>query len=271
MEYGTYEARIAKAIVDEMIARGVSGGGGGGGGGGDASATNQQTQITRLEEIRSRLDDLKTYTDGLEGYTDQLEGFSLIIRDRLPTALSASGNLKTAIAESLPGGENFLGAVGGRTTLIQTSFIRPADTTVYAVGDSISNSTTSPSIITFANAARVSGGSGVIVGARLAKSTNVITNANFRLWLYTATSSNTNDNAALSLTWANRADTIGYIDFSSPVQGTDYAEFIGFFPNSQYAFKSASGISIFGKLQALGAYTPGNAEQFFLEISVLQD
>ena len=149
---------------------------------------------------------------------------------------NANGNLKTAIAESLPAGESFLGAIGGRTTTVQSSFTRPADTTAYAIGDSVSDSTTAPSIITFANAARVAAGSGIVVGARLAKSTNVITNASFRLWLFTATSANTNDNAALSLPWANRTSVLGYIDFSSPIQCTDYTEFTGFFPYSQYAF-----------------------------------
>src|SRR5262245_43124828 len=40
-------------------------------------------------------------------------------------------------------GENHLGEVGGRTVAITASYTRPADTTTYAAGDAVSNSTSS--------------------------------------------------------------------------------------------------------------------------------
>lgn len=224
-DYGSRERALARAIVDEMVARGVGGGDESGGG-----------------------------------------------NVNIAQPVNTNGNVKTAIAESLPAGENFLGVIGGRTALVQTSFARPADTTAYAVGDAVMNSTSAPSLITFPNAARIAAGSGIIVGARLAKSSNVITNATFRLWLYTgAPTTIPNDNAPFGQAWANRTVRLGYIDFTAPIQGSDCASYFGSFTNSQLAYKLPSGTAINGILQALGAYSPASGEQFFLELSCLQD
>lgn len=67
-QYGQRERDLAKAIADEIGP--ISGGGGGGGG--DASAANQLTEIASLESIR----------------------------DRLPSALDGSGNLKVALPDA---------------------------------------------------------------------------------------------------------------------------------------------------------------------------
>ncbi|MGL5922137.1 hypothetical protein [Chroococcidiopsis sp.] len=207
VDYSSREQALAKAIVDEMIERGVNSGGGGGGGSGDAIAS----------------------------------------------------------------GENFIGSVGGKTTLVQATLTRPADTTVYAANDAITNSTSTPQPINFASSARIDAGSGVVVGARLTKNNNNLTNASFRLWLYAGVPGVPNDNATFAQQWADRTVRLGYIDFTSPIQGADCVSFIGAFPNNQYAFKLNGGTSLFGILQALAAYGPASGEQFFIELAILQD
>lgn len=172
---------------------------------------------------------------------------------------------------AIAAGENFIGAVGGRTIEVQTSFTRPLDTTAYAAGDAVSDSTSTPSSFAFANAARVAAGSGVIVAAKLTKNSTATAGASFRLWIFESAPTYVNDNAAMAILWANRAVRRGYIDFSSPVVGSDCCEYYGS-PNQQMTFKLGNGVtSLYFLLQATGAYTPASGEQFSAEISILQD
>ena len=147
-------------------------------------------------------------------------------------------------------------------------FTRPSDTTAYAAGDAVANSTTAPAAIVFAvqgDIARL----GRVVGARLTKSNTNLTNAAFRLWLFSAAPAPTNDNAALALTFATAGSRLGYIDFATGVAGSDCAVFVGALPNSQpislVAAQDAAD-TVWGLLEARGAYTPASAEQFHVAL-----
>lgn len=190
----------------------------------------------------------------------------------MPASLSINGGLKVAINESLPGGENFVGVVGGKTVRAIATFNRPADTIAYTAGDGVSNSITAGAAIEFVNAARVVGGSGLVIAGKLIKSSTTTTNASFRLWLYTANPGVIpSDNAPFAINNINRVIRIGYIDFTSFVAGGDCAESYANPSVSQLAFKLAAGTSLFGILQAMGSYTPTSGEQFYLDLSILQD
>lgn len=101
------------------------------------------------------------------------------------------------------------GNVGGYTTVASGSFTRPNDTTAYATNDAVTNSTSNATAITFANAARVAAGSGVILSARLVKSApssspGGAAASGFRLWLYgSMPASVTADNAAFQIAAAD--------------------------------------------------------------------
>lgn len=89
-------------------------------------------------------------------------------------------------------------AVPPASAVPTASFTRPADTTAYAVGDLIANSTTAGSVVPMQlECARRKGGSGQIVRLRLKKSTASLTNASFRVHLYRTAPTPTNgDNGA---------------------------------------------------------------------------
>jgi hypothetical protein len=94
------------------------------------------------------------------------------------------------------------------------------------------------------------------------------------LWLFRASVTPPNDNAAYSLAWADRANRLGYIDFTSWVAGTDCAEAVGALSggNEQpFDLSSGDGSSLFGILQATAGYTPASGEQFVVELSIIQD
>jgi hypothetical protein len=151
---------------------------------------------------------------------------------------------------------------------VAVTLTRPADTTAYAAKDAVSDSTSAPTVLTFADLARVNAGSGYIVKARLM--TNQSTNtARFRLHLYHTTPTAINDNAAHTLLWANRANHIGYVDFAAAQTegtGSDAA-------NSQndtvrMPFVCASGSrAVYGLLETLDAFTPASGQVIYIELT----
>lgn len=170
-------------------------------------------------------------------------------------------------------GENHIGEVGGRTRLITTNFTRVADTNVYASGDLIANNVTAASVVvmTFANASRITAGSGSIRRAKLKKSGTSITNASFRLHLYAAAPGlpTNGDNGA----WLTAESSyLGAFDFSLDKVFTDASEGFGM-PSvgNEINFQLASGSSIFGYLEARAAYTPISAEVFTPTLEIYQD
>jgi hypothetical protein len=181
-----------------------------------------------------------------------------------PLAVGVTG----ALASTLAASEAHIGEVGGNTAVVQAEFTRPADTTAYTAKDAVANSTSAPMVLTFANLARVTGGSGYITKARLM--TNQSTNATrFRLHLYHTAPTAINDNAAWTLLWANRANRVGFIDFDSlqtEGSGSDAANALN--STVRLAFKCAVGSrALYGLLETLGAFTPASGQVFFLELS----
>lgn len=152
---------------------------------------------------------------------------------------------------------------------------RPGDTTAYAFGDLVANSTTAASVtaIVITSAARGTDVAGRITGATLDKSGTGITNALFRAHIFGANpvaSAPTNgDNGAFAP--ANRAGYFGYIDFTLTVfafgDGVRACGTIGV--GSYMNFTPLSGTAnLNALLECRGAYTPGNAEVFTLTLQV---
>ncbi|MCI0391681.1 MAG: hypothetical protein MOB07_23295 [Acidobacteria bacterium] len=176
----------------------------------------------------------------------------------------------------LPAGEIHLGEVGGKTVIVTTSYTRPADTTTYAAGDAVSNSTSAPAQLTFDGAGRVTDGSGVILGAVLTDSGNQALKGQFELYLFSASSTPDNDNALFTPSDSDMNNLIGVIPFNiwyvgdatagaggnavAPVQGLSIP------------FKCASGTNdIFGQVVVRNAYVPLSAEIFTFRLLIAQD
>jgi hypothetical protein len=147
---------------------------------------------------------------------------------------------------------------------------------VYASGDIVANNATPGSVTpwTFSNAARITAGPGVVRSARMRKSTTSLTNAAFRLHLYTASPTVTNgDNGVFLTVGAGATPTwIGSIDF---LQANFYAfsdgaacSGIPTVISGGLHFELASGKAIYGLLEARAAYTPGAGEVVVLTVNV---
>jgi hypothetical protein len=163
------------------------------------------------------------------------------------------------------------------TQAASSTITRPGDTTAYASGDLVANSVTAGSVanLQFTTLARISGGSGVIVGAQIQKSTNTTTNAAFRLHLFNTapTYTSAGDNSAMTtVVVASAKGYLGYIDISAMVGFSDVAWGSGAPDNSRGGIPYvATAQIIYGLLEARGAYTPGNAEVFTITLDALQD
>ena len=152
------------------------------------------------------------------------------------------------------------------------NFTRPADTTAYASGDLVANSTTAGSVVAMTlTVARVAAGSLMIRRLKLGKSTTSVTNASFRVHLFRAAPSTvTNgDNGAFSV--SGRADYVGAYDVTVDRAFTDGAVGFGLpVVGSDMTVALASGTSLFALIEARAAYTPGNAEVFYLTLDTIQ-
>lgn len=159
---------------------------------------------------------------------------------------------------------------------VSANFTRPADTTAYASGDLVANSTTAGSVAALSWTATlahttVGNAAFLIRRARLKKSTTGVTNAAFRLHLYgtdpAASSGIANgDNGAFSV---NDATYLGYIDFGSMIAHRDCAMMLSTpSAGAEIAHAFATGTTLYGLLEARGAYTPGNAETFTVSLEL---
>jgi hypothetical protein len=169
----------------------------------------------------------------------------------------------------LAAGETHIGAVGGHMARVAANFTRLNNTTVYAVGQLVANSTTAGSVVPLSFAiARATGAGGMIRRARIRKSGTSVTNASFRLHLYSASPTPSNGDGGAWLT--NQANNyVGSLDVTLDKVFTDGAAGNGT-PNtgSEVNFTADT---YYGLLEARGAYTPAANEQFTVELEVLQN
>jgi hypothetical protein len=161
-------------------------------------------------------------------------------------------------------------APGGLQTLAATAFNRPADTTAYASGDLVANSTTAGSVtgLVFPLAVRAAGEAVRVERLRLRKSGAVLTNASFRVYLFRALPTlSVGDNAALNASSVLAMDDVqylsGWFDVTMDRSATAGARGAGL-PNSGsgITLSPASGTSLYGLIEATAAYTPASGETF---------
>jgi hypothetical protein len=147
---------------------------------------------------------------------------------------------------------------------ISATVTRPADTTAYASGDLVANSTTAGSVtpLSFTDFARAGAGAKVR-RVRIDASKADITNASFRVHLYTSSPTVANgDNGAISSTasgWVGSVDvTVGQL-FSNGASGAATTEI------------NAKATTLYGLIEARGAYTPASGGTFTVTLEVEQN
>ena len=157
--------------------------------------------------------------------------------------------------------------------LISTSvaaFTRPNDTTAYASGDLVANSTTAGSVVPLAFPIwRTGQGQTIIQRMRIAKSSTTTSAAAFRLHLYEQTPIPTNGDNGV---WASdkAASYLGNIDIAAFFAFTDGAAAFGSAPaGSELRLRLSSGTTLYGLMEARAGYTPAANEIFTVTLECL--
>jgi len=160
---------------------------------------------------------------------------------------------------------------GGITAVVSASFQRPANTTAYASGDLVADSTVAGSVAPMQLAiARLDGGSGILRRLRLYKSGTNLTSAAFRVHLFSSAPAVVNgDNGAFSsngvASYIGRADITLDQAFTDGAWGSTDSTF------GDMQIKLDAGQVVYALIEARAAYTPISAEVFTLRAEVLQD
>jgi hypothetical protein len=161
--------------------------------------------------------------------------------------------------------------VGNTTVNVASSITRSANTTAYATGQLVANTTSAGSVTPLAlTAARVSGGSGVIRKVRLLKASTSLSNASFRIHFFNSPPTvGAGDGSTLTLTGVNYY--LGSADVTMDRAFTDGAWGAADLSFTDISFKLASGQTVYAFIEASAAYVPASAEVFTLFADILQD
>ncbi len=157
-----------------------------------------------------------------------------------------------------------------------SSFTRPANVTAYAANNLIANSTTAGSVVplSWSLGQNHIPGPFTIKRATIQKTTTTITGFKFILNLYTASPTVANgDGGAYSSTLS--ANYIGQITCDgSAAPGAIFSDGAvaqgAAADGAELNCRLPSGTSIFGLLQATGAYTPGSAEVITVTLDLIE-
>lgn len=200
--------------------------------------------------------------DKYDNYQSEMEG--LVDRSRAKVDLDYSENTPFPVR-------------AGPGRIVKGSLIRLTGDKAYAGGMSISNA--AGTMVTFENVGRAvagAGASGVILGSKLTKNSQVVNNASFRIWLYQinfATSLNPagEDGGQLQIRWKRRDNRIGFLDFLDFTMGFDCAEAYSYVGQGQSILFSTPTNNLYGLVQTLTPYQAISEEQFDFYLHVSSD
>lgn len=151
------------------------------------------------------------------------------------------------------------------------NFTRPADTTAYASGDLIANSTTAGSVVPLSWAVTANVHGPVYVRrAAITKTTNVTANASFRVHLYVNSPTVTNGDNGVWL--STLSGYMGSFDVTVGKAFSDPGAFgvggLATGEGNEIAIPATKDMTIYGLLEARAAYSPGSGEIFTVNLEV---
>ena len=229
------------------------------------TATSDSTAQTRLGDLTEAAPASDTASSGLNGRLQRIAQRLTSLIALLPTSLgqkTAANSLAVTVASD----QSAL-TVGGISKVIDATLTRPNDTTAYAADDEISSSTSAPTILTLANCARSTGGSGYIHGAVLVTSGVMATN--LEVHLYDTSSTPNNDNAAFSPSDAESGTVVAVIPFNSYFGTPNNRIFVS--SPILAPFTTSDSANLFARIVTRSAFTPIAQETFKLRLRVSQD
>ena len=140
---------------------------------------------------------------------------------------------------------------------VSVDVTRPANTTAYAINDCLSDSTSAPTTFTIANAAKASGGSGLITDVIVLSDADPAIPLQGEIFLFDSAVTSPNDNAAFALSDADARKCIGKVPFVlEDIGNNDFFHAQGL----NIGFTCAGTADLRFLLRVKNTYTPANGE-----------
>ena len=193
-----------------------------------------------------------------------------------------SGNSQTMEAKNATGGASgpYTPYITSHGVQVTANFTRPANTTAYTAGDAVSNSTSSPTIITFSNAARFNGGTLRLSTASLVlNAAPPATPPNFSLLLFDTSTTPTNDNSPWGL---SNADSLHCLTSIPLIASFPFSPIVASVGNNMIYNWEANGegrlikcasadVNLYAQLMIMNSYTPTSGETFNLTLNLMPE
>jgi hypothetical protein len=149
---------------------------------------------------------------------------------------------------------------------------RPGDTTTYAAGDVIAESTSAATVWTFPGFARSAGLGGILQGAELIGSTAQTLKLDAELHLFDVAPVTQNDNVAWAPSDTEIESSLGFVSFATASWKTAGANGLIAAEGIAKVMQCAAGqTSLFGILIARNAYVPTSGEKWTVRLHCIQD
>jgi hypothetical protein len=149
---------------------------------------------------------------------------------------------------------------------------RTADTNAYAANDSVNSSVSSPTVMTFTGCARANGMGGSIEGCELVIDEKNTTPAEFHLWLFNASPTATNDNAAFAPSTGDSNKVVAHLIFTAADMSDGTNSRLYSAVNCPKVFQCAGGTtSLYGVMQTRTAYTPASGITYQFTLAIRQE
>ncbi len=202
--------------------------------------------------------------------TNNIGDVDVLSLPALPAGNNNIGDVDVASLPALAAGTNTIGGTFGFFATATTQFTRPNDTTTYAPGEAMANSDSAPTAggFTLSNAARQSGGSGIITDMVIGLSTAAATPLQGEIWIFDTSVTAINDNATFTLSDSDRDKLVGIVPFATVSGATNNAS--AWVSGLNLGFTAVGSADLRYLVKVLNAYVPAAQEVLTVRAKILQ-
>lgn len=220
------------------------------------------TALTENDAAAARINANRAQVATLEDYATRARGITV------KAASTVAASTDTALVVAVNPLDPISAILSAGVVTCTTDITRPADTTAYAAGDALSNSTSAPTSggFAFTGAARASGKSGVINDV-IVTSSNAAGGLQGEIWIFDSATTNVNDNSAFAISDAEAKTLVAKIPFSLTA-GTNNATYHGQSLGIGYTTVGSADLRYLVRVAA--AYTPASAEVITCRLKCMQ-